>query len=218
VKFELIVRPQGRQWIGLTTPKLSSCTPDEVIELQRGRAWTLIGRPIASCSAMTLENSWFPDRWRLLKLIDASFDRDEPFVLPSRHYHHARELLERNFNLCHTWSTLHLGPVRISFACEPVGQVSGFVPLSGRRARISIHTINEFMVVQPQQYRVKLVDHPLHELTHFIISNTGKIVPRNFSARCYQLYIGKISRFGGRLYAGVNILDASVTHTQERYI
>jgi hypothetical protein len=28
--------------------------------------------------------------------VDASFDRDQSFVLPSRHYHHVRELLKRS--------------------------------------------------------------------------------------------------------------------------
>jgi hypothetical protein len=31
---------------------------------------------------------------RLLKPIDSPLDRDEPFVLPCRHHHHVRELLE----------------------------------------------------------------------------------------------------------------------------
>jgi hypothetical protein len=34
----------------------------------------------------------------MFETIDASFDRDEPFVLPSRHYHHVRELLERSLD------------------------------------------------------------------------------------------------------------------------
>ena len=36
--------------------------------------------------------------WRLLHPINASFDRDKPFV-PSRHYHHVRELLESGLDL-----------------------------------------------------------------------------------------------------------------------
>ena len=31
----------------------------------------------------------------MFETIDASFDRDEPFILPSCHYYHVRELLER---------------------------------------------------------------------------------------------------------------------------
>ncbi len=38
----------------------------------------------------------------MFETIDASFDRDEPFVLASCHYHHIRELLERSLNLRHT--------------------------------------------------------------------------------------------------------------------
>jgi hypothetical protein len=39
---------------------------------------------------------------RLLKTIDTSFDCDEPFVLPSRHYHNVREQLEHSPDLRHT--------------------------------------------------------------------------------------------------------------------
>ena len=38
----------------------------------------------------------------------------------------------------------------ISSDREPVGQVSGFIPFCSRPARILIHTVNEFRVVQPQ--------------------------------------------------------------------
>ena len=38
----------------------------------------------------------------LLQTIDPSFDCDKPFVLPSGHYHHVRELLERSLDLRHT--------------------------------------------------------------------------------------------------------------------
>jgi hypothetical protein len=38
----------------------------------------------------------------LLEAIDAPLYRDEPFVLPSRHYHHVCELLERSLDLRHT--------------------------------------------------------------------------------------------------------------------
>jgi hypothetical protein len=34
--------------------------------------------------------------------IHATLNRNEPFVLPSRHYHHVRELLERSLDLRHT--------------------------------------------------------------------------------------------------------------------
>jgi hypothetical protein len=38
----------------------------------------------------------------MFETIHASFDRDEPFILPSRHYYHVRELLERSLDLRHT--------------------------------------------------------------------------------------------------------------------
>jgi hypothetical protein len=38
----------------------------------------------------------------MFETIDASFDRDEPFVLPSRRYHNVSELPERSLDLCHT--------------------------------------------------------------------------------------------------------------------
>ena len=46
--------------------------------------------------------SGLPSGEGLFEAIDASLDRDEPFVLSSRHYHYVRELLESGLDLCHT--------------------------------------------------------------------------------------------------------------------
>jgi hypothetical protein len=54
-------------------------------------------------------------------------------------------------------------------------------------------------------------------ITHFIIADTRKFVPGNFAIRRHNLHIRKISPFGGRLHAGVNILDTGVAHTHERH-
>jgi len=76
---------------------------------------------------------------------------------------------------------------------------------------------NEFRVVQPQQYRIESVHDLLHEVTHFVIADTRKIISGDFAIRRHKLRIGKIARFEGWLHAGVNILDTSVAHTHERH-
>ena len=72
---------------------------------------------------------------------------------------------------------------------QQIGQFLRSVPFARHEARIIIHALDKFPIVQPKQDRIDPVDDLSHEITHVIIADTRKVIPRYLAIWRNDLHI-----------------------------